>query len=175
MKLQDQDVIPAAIRLKRLYCDRVEFAQALLPIEEDFAGGSPRVREFGIRLEVQGDGSQESPFSVRLSVECEPDAESNQPFRIKVSYVAEFFLDGDWTDETREVYARANCAAILFPYLRQTLTDLTSRGVGGPLTLPVLNLARTLRPAEAGTEDSSSRIERGSSMDQSPKGESGET
>ncbi|NSW86690.1 MAG: protein-export chaperone SecB [Syntrophobacteraceae bacterium] len=44
--------------------------------------------------------------------------------------------------ELRKQYAAVNCPAIIFPYLRETLADLTRRAAFPPLHLPITNFTK---------------------------------
>ena len=85
--------------------------------------------EYALFLEVRvGDGDE--PF----------------PFRADVGIVGKFRYSSVDHDET---LLKKNAVAILFPYLRSTLTMLTSLANVNPIILPTINLVKMFEDNEA--------------------------
>lgn len=84
------------------------------------------------------------------------------PFRFEVWYQGVFQVSGEVDDQGIEKLAHVNCAAIVFPYLREHVSDLTRRANLPPVTLPVVNFVRVYeeeilgRRAEKPSEDNRS-------------------
>ncbi len=136
----------AQLHLRRLFCDRALFAQEFVPIDID----APKPSEgyaVEITFELKPAGDSNHQFSVRVGLEVEPDIDLNQPYRIEVAYVGDFEFEASLESEEMEGIARTNCAAILMPYVRQAVTDLSSRGTNGPLLLKPMNIAAMLAGA----------------------------
>ena len=71
-----------------------------------------------------------------LSVSSDSD---KQPFRFSVTYEGVFaFENAPPKDELGRI-ANINCAAIVFPYVREAIADLTQRAGLQPLHLPPFN------------------------------------
>ena len=75
------------------------------------------------------------------------DGESPFPFYIRLEIEGRFFV-GD--EEHAEILMNKNASAILFPYLRSTLTMLTSTANITPIILPTLNFAAMMDLRENG-------------------------
>lgn len=61
------------------------------------------------------------------------------PFRLEVQYVAEFCLIEENEKKCAERLARMNVAAMIFPYIRQEVSERTMKACFSPLILPPLN------------------------------------
>lgn len=92
-----------------------------LTLKHDFSDdeqGNPCLRLF-IKIHLQGDGA---------------------PLNAEVEMGALFGVSAKPIDATEATkVAEINCAAIVFPYLRETLADLTRRAGLAPLHLPPVN------------------------------------
>lgn len=62
------------------------------------------------------------------------------PFRARVAYEAAFEVEGENDERGLQAYGRYNAFATLVPYLRETLSSLTSRAGFLPLLLPPINV-----------------------------------
>ena len=74
-----------------------------------------------------------------------------RPERVRVVLVGSFEVVGERPSVDPETFARRHAPAILFPYLRETIANLTIRGLFGALHLPPFNL-QALAAAEAAPE-----------------------
>lgn len=63
----------------------------------------------------------------------------NQPFRFSVAWEGKFVFDAMPSQEKLERIAHINCASIIFPYVRESIADLTRRASITPLNLPPFN------------------------------------
>lgn len=84
----------------------------------------------------------ESRFNVRLNIEIGDKEFKVYDFFVNVSIIGEF--------ETNEVDSNLvpNAIAILFPYLRSLVSDLTSKGNKKPIILPPININDLIKNAE---------------------------
>jgi len=64
---------------------------------------------------------------------------NNQPFRFAVSWEGRFEFGSIPQKDAIERIANVNCAAILFPYVRESIADLTRRANIMPLNMPPIN------------------------------------
>lgn len=84
----------------------------------------------------------ESRFNVRLNIEIGDQEFKVYDFFVNVSIIGEF--------ETNEVDSNLvpNAIAILFPYLRSLVSDLTSKGNKKPIILPPINVNDLIKNAK---------------------------
>jgi preprotein translocase subunit SecB len=140
--------VRADLVLERLHLSRALFVQEFIPANAREVRTPNQEFDFEIGLTHGGRADVEpGPLFVKLTIRVEPDLDMDQPYRVEVAYTGEFSMNeaAPWSDV--DVVARANCAAILFPYARQLISDLTSRGTNGPLHMPTINVAATLAQA----------------------------
>lgn len=71
-------------------------------------------------------------MGIRLS---NPEA----PFNFEVQGVGVFKFDHKPSDKVIETLAGINCPAIMYPYMREFIAELTMRGGNTPLHLPPVN------------------------------------
>jgi preprotein translocase subunit SecB len=62
-----------------------------------------------------------------------------QPFRFSVTWEGLFVFDVVPSKDVLDRVAQINCASIIYPYLRESVTDLTRRASLPPLNLPPVN------------------------------------
>ena len=77
-------------------------------------------------------------LTIRLEVRV-PETEA-MPFRIEVQGKGVFKLSKE--PENFEKVAWINCAAIIFPFIRETVADVTRRSGLAPLFIPPINFVR---------------------------------
>ena len=65
----------------------------------------------------------------------------NKPFNSRVTLVGVFECPNWEKDEVGKILVRVNSVNILFPYLRQAVTNLTTTAGVPPYILPILNTA----------------------------------
>lgn len=76
-------------------------------------------------------------YVVSLDCKIEHTEESPKPFNLTVRYLGVFETEGIENDADRKAFA-IKATEIMFPYLRQGVTALTSTAMINPLTLPVI-------------------------------------
>lgn len=86
-------------------------------------------------------------LSVQVRVEL-PDGE-NTPFSFAVDAVGRFIFKEEPPAEELGKIARVNCAAMIFPYLRETIADLTRRAGVPPLHLQPVNFVAMMKTDRA--------------------------
>lgn len=103
--------------------------------------------EFEIKRKMKiGFGSDDKDKSL-IKVELEViNDDLNSPFNFDLVYEGifkfEFPEETEQKDEEIEKVCLINCAAIIFPYLREHLADLTRRSGLPPYHLPPINFVR---------------------------------
>lgn len=140
MNEEPKKPVPALLSLRRLYCNRAIFEQALVPVDFDAPAPAADV-EFGVSVALKTREDDPAFLGVQLVLSLEPDEGRNQPYKVEVGYVGEFTLSEALWDLDKDRLAKANCAAILLPYVRQAVGDLTGRGTNGPVLIQPINVA----------------------------------
>lgn len=77
--------------------------------------------------------------------------DDEMPFALDVEYQGFFELNKSVPKKKIEPFARINCPAILFPFLRECIADITRRAGFAPLLLPAVNfveLAKKQHPSK---------------------------
>ena len=75
-------------------------------------------------------------LEVIVSVSSDPE---NQPFRFSVAWEGLFAFEEMPLKEDLDRIAHLNCASIIFPFVRETIADLTRRANIPPLNLSPFN------------------------------------
>jgi preprotein translocase subunit SecB len=91
--------------------------------------------EVNPKIEVDYHKDEKNIF-VQLWIEFDnPDA----PFNFHIGIVGSFEFDIDISNENMESVVNINCSSLLFPFLRETIADITRRAGFPPLILPPVN------------------------------------
>jgi len=147
------------IKLRGLGCVSASFRQVI--------GGvvAPRLQtdqplDFAMQLRIHAVSDNGVTAEVRLVLTH--NHETGQPYDAEVTYRGDFEL-GDLPEGlTPQSFAERNAPAIIFPYLRETLTSLTGRGAPGPVFIPPVNVTALIEGAKSrGSRRSSSRVATG--------------
>jgi len=83
-----------------------------------------------------GYGKTDKILRVRVSVSSDSD---NQPFHFAVAWEGSFAFEKMPHEEKLDRIAHINCAAIIYPYVRESISDLTRRAGRMPLNLAPFN------------------------------------
>lgn len=143
------------IALEGVYCTSARFRQ------EAEVTGDPRrpprsPEEVNLAVRLASRFSGEDRCEVQLEVQVIADPENRQPYSVDVVYVGRFRFGELPEDLSREQFIERNAAAILFPYVREAVGNLTSRGAFGPLWIPPVNVVAML---ESGKQAESAPVE----------------
>lgn len=81
------------------------------------------------------------------------DPVASRPQRVEVAVAGRFVVRGEAQTVPPETFAHSHAPALLFPYLRQVVDELTARGPCSRILLPPTNIAALMQsvPAETGT------------------------
>lgn len=90
---------------------------------------------------------EENTFEVILGCRILPTEESPFPFSAEVVLTGRFSIDS--TNKDKETLLNENSIAILFPYLRSTMSMLVLNSNHKPLILPTLNIVEVLKQAKS--------------------------
>jgi preprotein translocase subunit SecB len=134
---------------------------------------------FSYRLRMDSDLDEACQLlTVRLTVETPAREENpNFPFHFEVTLAGVFVFSEPIQEELRVRCAAINCPTILFPYLRETLADLTRRAGFPPLHLQETNFAELAQqnacqeeppPVEDESQEGTAPVEDGSQEEPPP-------
>lgn len=109
---------------------------------------------FSYRINIDTHLNQEgNSLLVRLGVETPGKNEiPDYPFYFALQFVGVFDFTAPIDEDSRRQLASINCPAILYPYLRETLADLTRRAGFPPLHLPVTNFIKLAKSGDRRTQ-----------------------
>jgi preprotein translocase subunit SecB len=80
-----------------------------------------------------------------------------QPFRFSVAWEGAFVFEKMPAKELMERIAHINCAAIIFPYIRESIADLTRRSSIVPLNLQPINFVALYEEKQKPASQSATR------------------
>lgn len=98
--------------------------------------------KFDVRIKYEN--QEKTSALVIFSIEFGDEKLDKHPLYIKAKVVGFFSIevdDEEITEETINMLYKKNALAILFPYLRSLITDLSSKGSEMPVMLPTINIA----------------------------------
>jgi preprotein translocase subunit SecB len=95
--------------------------------------------DFGISGSYDKDRNE---IKVELRVSTPDSTQAAWPFLFDVRMVGLFEADIDLEDTVIDQFVRVNCPAIIFPYVREIVSNLTQRAGFPPLYLPVINFVK---------------------------------
>ena len=90
---------------------------------------------FSKKIEKIGDNE----YEVALKVEIKNTAENPFPFDLTAVVALLTKIDGTIDEKDLDHYLNSNCVQIIFPYLRSSVTSLTSASLMAPLILPIID------------------------------------
>ncbi|MBW2177161.1 MAG: hypothetical protein DRI24_00335 [Deltaproteobacteria bacterium] len=96
---------------------------------------SPEGIEVNPKFEINYEKKEKRIF-VNLNIEFD---NADAPFYFDIGIVGSFEFDIDVSEKNMESVVNINCAAILFPFLRETIADITRRAGFPSLMLPPIN------------------------------------
>lgn len=98
-----------------------------------------------VKIELAEDNSD---AKIRLHMDIFKDAEiKNYPYSILLDMVGYFEIEGDCLEEAL-TFCKINGTAVMFPYMRAAVTDLTKISNSDSLTLPLINIQKLLEREE---------------------------
>jgi len=104
----------------------------------------PKDGKININSSIEVDYSlKDKSLSVNVQVEM-PD-EENVPFSFMVVGVGKFTLSQEPQNDELEIIAQVNCAAMIYPYIREAVADLTRKAGVPPLHLQPVNFYSRLK------------------------------
>lgn len=93
---------------------------------------------FSVR--IANDKNDQNKAAVRLSVEIGEEDISSEVVRVEIIGFFTFHNHESFNREEISDIFKVNGTAILFPYLRSLVSDLTSKGDESPIIIPTINV-----------------------------------
>jgi preprotein translocase subunit SecB len=100
--------------------------------------------DFSFNVSLSSGDQQESKLVDSLVVVNTPEKEDagNLPFHFSVTGRGIFSFSKELTEKEIDLFKNINCPAIVFPYIREQVADLTRRSGFPPLHLPPVNFVK---------------------------------
>ena len=139
-----QDPTSKAFKFERYYVEGIDFRH-----NESFLYQEPLDLnlEFEVELGVLSDYSQ---GFVLIAARIFNDAKANNyPFTLNLSIRGIFSTDQELSHDEFERFLEINGTAVLFPFLRSTLADITRSAGHETLVLPLMNIYSLMKAKEA--------------------------
>ena len=110
------------------------------------AGPSPKNIPINMKLSY---GSNYDYHKKIIFIEIIVSIDQNElPFMLDIEYEGLFVLDKRVPKKQIKPFCEINCPAILFPFLRECIADITRRAGLNPLILPPVNFVELARKKE---------------------------
>ena len=125
----------SALRFNGYIVDNIKFA-----VNKEF-----NLQSVPLKVDFKKNTNQmDNKYFVTISVSIfDESLPADSPFYLSVSLTGEFqFTDNTLID--KEIMIDMNAVAILFPYLRSAITNITSTANIPPLILPTVNITKLL-------------------------------
>ncbi len=94
--------------------------------------------QFGMNMNTTGTVLGENLHEVVLTITLEAKITDKVAYLVEVKQAGVFLIRGYSEDETRRIVA-SFCPGVLFPYVRQAISDLILKGGFPPFLLPPVN------------------------------------
>jgi preprotein translocase subunit SecB len=92
---------------------------------------------YGIDIKHQREGK-----TIKVTVSINSTERKNKPFMFDITMMGTFAFNKIPTKDHLTKIVRINCAAIIYPYIRESLADLTRRADITPFHLELINFVK---------------------------------
>ena len=100
--------------------------------------------DFNLDTDFYLNKEEDQAMVILRCVVFEDYIEKELPFYVNVEIVGNFFLNGDFTNEEVLNLCKVNATAVLFPYLRAYISNLTALAGVPCVILPTINIQKLL-------------------------------
>lgn len=138
----------------KFYFDNYKITNISFQLNNEFKPSGKITLNFDVERNISiNDEENKANIELIFILWDKPERE-NYPFRIEINIVGTFSADDDMDRLQFEKMCKYNGTAILFPYLRSALTDITKiSNFGPPVVLPSININNLLKQEEEGKEN----------------------
>jgi len=99
----------------------------------------------GLGIKISSDCKQ---AEINLEMDIFSAVDKPSPYKLKISILGWFSTDDIIKESDFIDFCKINATAILYPYLRSAVTDITKVGNIQPLVLPLVNIYRLIKASE---------------------------
>lgn len=133
--MNDQAQAENQFAIQKIYIKDVSFESPATPDVFSFTKWEPKIE---LNLNNSNKQVADGVFEVVLNVTATVKHEDKTAFLVEVQQAGIFTIGGFSGDDTRYIL-NSQCMTILFPYAREAISDLTTRGGFPPLMLNPVN------------------------------------
>ncbi|MEJ6952080.1 protein-export chaperone SecB [Natronospora cellulosivora (SeqCode)] len=102
--------------------------------------------DFNLDYSVKIDEEENHKGSTQLRIKIWEDAyNNNYPFKLSVEIIGFFSADKEMDKKKFAEMCESNGTAILFPFLRSVITDITKNANVTPLVMPLINVENFIK------------------------------
>ena len=95
--------------------------------------------DFSYKIQKNEEDSKEAVVYLTFNIGDEMLRDSS--IYVSVTIAGEFVVFGEEDEEQIDMLYKVNAIAILYPYLRSIVSEITSKGTSSPIILPTMNIA----------------------------------
>ncbi len=132
--------ILSSLNFENYACEKIEFH-----LNEDFVSGREVELDLSFERTIEID-IEDSEAIIRLGCKVfENYKEKNYPFFMNVLMSGFFYFESTLDEKDAKQLLEVNGTAILFPYLRALISNITSSAGVHPLVIPTINIVNMIR------------------------------
>jgi preprotein translocase subunit SecB len=133
------------IKLKKYTVEKIEYE-----LNKSFDFSKPKTIKISPRFQrsVQNIDEQNYEITLSVNIDCEK-GKDEIPFQASITLSGRFYVDQIKSLPSKEILID-NSTAILFPYLRALLTNITSNTSLPPYMLPIMNISQLFKADQNG-------------------------
>ncbi len=117
----------------------METVKCVFEINPDYSGPETVRVQPRFDLHIEQNTDEANQYRITMGVRLSTEEETGFPYKVEASIRSVFLLNGIPESQHQEVI-RLNCCAIMFPYLRSTLTSIMTCAGVTPYFIPVMNM-----------------------------------
>jgi preprotein translocase subunit SecB len=133
------------IKLKKYTVEKIEYE-----LNKSFDFSKPKTIKISPRFQRSVQNIDEQNYEITLSVHIDCEKGKDEiPFQASITLSGRFYVDQIKSLPSKEILID-NSTAILFPYLRALLTNITSNTSLPPYMLPIMNISQLFKADQNG-------------------------
>lgn len=127
-----------------------------------FSLRSEKVLDSDKKIPVSADMAYSYDYNYRMktlrSILSVSVSQEELPFHLEIEFEGLFRLNKSIPERSIQPFARINCPAILFPFIRECIADITRRAGLSPLLLPVVNFIEIVKSIKERDENKETAV-----------------